>query len=275
MRTAETVLACCVVGLACFIGGQMSASGELKLWKSPAGSSAEAIVARDGAGVVIERDDSDSVDGSSHGSSGADTSAPDDPLNATSNEASLRLRLASPDTYMDDILASRDSSIVRWHDRLANPVRVFVGNGSALSGWKPDFVPVVRDAFDTWAGVGIPLRFLFVTDSASAEVQVRFVDEFDNGTSGRTVWSRDVNYWLVNAEVQLAIHHPGGGEVSPPQMRAIALHEVGHLLGLDHAANPENIMSAHIRARELSEADRATARLVYSVSPGSLKSGRN
>lgn len=273
MRTAETVLACCVVGLACFIGGQMSASGELKLWKAPAGNIAEVIVARDGAGVVIEHDDS--VGGRSPGRSDADTSTLSDLLNTASKEASRRLRLGSQDTYMDDILASRDSSIVRWHDRLANPVRVFVGSGSSLSNWKPDFIPVVRDAFDTWAGVGIPLRFLFVTDSAGAEVQVRFVDGFDNGTSGRTVWSRDVNYWLVNAEIQLAIHHPGGGEVTPPQMRAIALHEVGHLLGLDHAANPENIMSAHIRARELSEADRATARLVYSVPPGSIKSGQN
>jgi predicted Zn-dependent protease len=54
-------------------------------------------------------------------------------------------------------------------------------------------------------------------------------------------------------------------------MRAIALHEVGHLLGLDHTANPDNIMSARVRVRELSEADKATVRLVYAVEAGSLK----
>jgi predicted Zn-dependent protease len=51
----------------------------------------------------------------------------------------------------------------------------------------------------------------------------------------------------------------------------MALHEVGHLLGLDHAASPEHIMSARVRVRDLSEADRATVRLLYAVPAGSLK----
>ncbi len=132
-------------------------------------------------------------------------------------------------------------------------------------------LPAVRDAFDTWAQTGIPVRFTFVIDSASADVHVRFTERFDNGISGKTIWSRDSAWWLVSSDIQLALAHPGGGSVTPPQIRAIALHEVGHLLGLDHSSAAENIMSARIRVRDLTEPDRATVRLLYSIPAGSLR----
>jgi len=115
------------------------------------------------------------------------------------------------------------------------------------------------------------VHFTYVIDSASADVHVRFVDRFVNGISGKTVWSRDNGWWLISSDIQIALAHPGGGTVSPPQIRAIALHEVGHLLGLDHAAGRDHIMSARIRVRELTEADRATVRLLYSIPAGSLR----
>jgi predicted Zn-dependent protease len=54
-------------------------------------------------------------------------------------------------------------------------------------------------------------------------------------------------------------------------MQAIARHEIGHLLGLDHTADDSNIMSANVRVPELSEADRNTVRLVYKLPPGSVR----
>ena len=150
-------------------------------------------------------------------------------------------------------------------------MRVWIAEDAVLGGWNPDFVPAIRDAFDTWVQTGIPVHFTFVIDSASADVHVRFVDRFVNGISGKTVWSRDNGWWLISSDIQIALAHPGGGTVSPPQIRAIALHEVGHLLGLDHAAGPDHIMSARIRVRELTEADRATVRLLYSVPAGTLR----
>ena len=174
-------------------------------------------------------------------------------------------------TYIDELLAVRDSAIARWPDRVSRPLRVFVREGEELESWNPDFMPAVRDAFDTWVQASIPVRFTFVRDSASADIHVRFVPSFPNGISGKTVWSRDGFHWLLSSDIQLAVTHPNGGTITAPQMRAIALHEVGHLLGLDHSSNPDNIMSARIRVRELSEADRATVRLVYTVPAGSLK----
>jgi hypothetical protein len=46
---------------------------------------------------------------------------------------------------------------------------------------------------------------------------------------------------------------------------------VGHLLGLDHTLDTSNIMTARVRVRDLSAADRATMELLYTLPPGSVK----
>ncbi len=184
-----------------------------------------------------------------------------------------RLQQNASGTYINELLLSRDSSLARWPVRVANPIRVWVDEPVELNGWDENFPVSVRDAFDGWVEAGIPMRFTFVRDSASADVHVRFIPKFPTGISGKTMWTRTNDWWLVSADIVLSLTHPGGGPVSPLQMRAITLHEVGHLLGLDHTADFANIMSARVRVRDLSDADRATIRLLYSVPAGSTKDG--
>jgi hypothetical protein len=264
MKSAETLLVCCVVGLACFIAGQSIGSSTTTVHSEAGG----AIDARTPPVVTWQESDA------SHSVEQL-VSAPllITPERPTMPAADVRrhLSLAIEGTYLDEILLARDSALARWPDRTTRPLRVFVHEAESLAAWNPDFLPAVRDAFETWVQVGIPVRFTFVADAAGADVQVAFVDRFANGISGKTVWSRDGAYWLVSSTIDLAVTHPDGSTVTPPQMRAIALHEVGHLLGLDHTANPDDIMSARIRVRELSDADRATVRLLYSVPAGDVK----
>jgi hypothetical protein len=182
-----------------------------------------------------------------------------------------RLRQGEAGTYIASLLKARDSVLTRWPDRVLTPLRVWIGDGGALDGWDPLFPRTVQDAFAEWSRAEIPLRFTFVRDSATADVHVYFVERFANGISGRTIWSRDAAWWLVGGQIELALTHPLGDALSTPQLRAIALHEIGHLLGLDHVDDPEHIMAPRVRARELSEADRATVRLLYSVPAGSTR----
>lgn len=187
------------------------------------------------------------------------------------SELRRRLLQGAYGTYIGELLRSRDSSLTRWPVRVTNPVRVWVDEPVRLEGWDEQFPASVRDAFDVWVQAGIPMRFTFIRDSVSADVHVRFLPKFPTGISGKTMWSRTNDWWLVSADIVLSLAHPSGGPVSPLQMRAIALHEVGHLLGLDHTADFANIMAPRVRVRDLSDEDRATIRLLYSVPAGSIR----
>jgi hypothetical protein len=174
-------------------------------------------------------------------------------------------------TYIGDILNERDSNIARWPERNSRPLRVWVQSADKLADWNPVYVNQVRDAFTTWVSSGAPIPFTFVLDSGAADVHVTWVDHFDEQISGKTMWARDDNWWIVDANIAIALHHNHGEALDASAVRAIALHEVGHLLGLDHCADTANIMTPRVRVRELSDADKATMRLIYALPPGSVR----
>lgn len=266
MKVAEPMLLACVVGLACFIGGQTLGLHRGVIRSTSAGAIATAPSSR--AVATIESFGTTRPEVRSMAVA-PDANRPTRSLGARD----LRQRIAqgAAGTYIAELLAERDSAITRWPDRVSHPLRIWIAETERVREWNADFAPAVRDAFQAWVAVGIPIRFDFIADSASADVHVRFVETFPNGISGKTIWSRDVSWWLVSGEIELALSHPNGGTVSAPQMHAIAMHEVGHLLGLDHSGAADDIMAAHVHVRELSDADRATARLLYSMPAGSAK----
>jgi hypothetical protein len=181
-----------------------------------------------------------------------------------------RLQQNAAGTYIDEVLLDRDSALARWPDRVERPLRVWISNGKNIAGWQAGFENEVRIAFNTWGTVGIPVSFELAPDSAHADVHVKWIDRFSEPISGKTVWSRDDSWWIVDGDITIALHHRDGDPLDAPQVRAIALHEIGHLLGLDHTSDATNIMAPRVRVRELSSADQATIRLIYSVPAGKI-----
>lgn len=192
------------------------------------------------------------------------------------HRAEVRAAIAarSTGTFIPDILLLSDSTLQRWPDRRATPLRVFVSDqGPASSGRvRDDFLQAVREAFTIWEGVELPIRFAFVTDSALADVTVSWVTDFrGDPVLGRTKVVRDSKYWIIRSDVQLAtMRRDASGQLDPTVIRALAIHEIGHGIGLDHAADTTVIMAPKIRARALTLSDKATAQLLYSVPPGSI-----
>lgn len=174
------------------------------------------------------------------------------------------------ETYIGELFAAHDSTNFRWPERTRDPLRVWI-QPSALDGFTAAHLTTVRDAFDPWVSTGIPVAFDFTEDSTRAEILVTWVARYESRTTGRTRWVRDQHGWITGAGIELALAQPDGRVLDDAAVRAIARHEIGHLLGLDHTADEMNIMSARIRVSELSEADRATVRLVYKLPPGRLR----
>ena len=178
------------------------------------------------------------------------------------------LRMGEAGTYIAEILRARDSALARWRDRNGAPLRVWIQSTSKVDDWHKPYVTEVENAFMAWDTLRLPVRFKIVGDSAKADVHVTFIDRFKEPISGRTRWARDENYWITDASITLAVHHRTGEILEDDAMHAMALHEIGHLLGLDHTIDPSSVMASKVRVRSLSSADRATARLLYSVPAG-------
>ena len=186
-------------------------------------------------------------------------------------EVRRKLEQGANGTYIADVLVEHDSALARWRDRVDEPLRVWIDTAPPLEGWNADLVNQVRTAFEAWTETGIPIRFEFVADSAGADVDVTWVDRFDEPISGKTRWARDNRWWIVDGSITLALHHNSGPVLSSTAIHAIALHEVGHLLGLDHSRNIDNIMTPRVRVKTLSDEDRATMKLLYTLPPGAVR----
>jgi Matrixin len=221
-------------------------------------------------GHWLTRADGAQVESAAGEAAPASSAAPPAP-GLRKEEVRERLRQGGAGTYIDEILAQRDSALTRWPERVTNPLRVWVADARSLDGWDSSFPERVRDAFTEWTALGIPVHFTFVVDSADADIHISWINEFAEPISGKTLWSRDRHWWIVGGSITLALHHNGGERLDGSAIHAIALHEVGHLLGLDHTADLSNIMTPRVRVRELSPADRATVRLLYSLPAGSIK----
>jgi len=193
------------------------------------------------------------------------------PLDDDRAEVRRRLKDGEAGTYIADILRERDSALARWPDRRNTPLTVWIQPWSPIPDFSSGYVSRVREAFEDWDALHLPVHFAFVADSAQAEVHVNWIDHFNEPISGRTRWARDDDWAITDANITLALHHHLGEQLDEEAMRAMALHEIGHLLGLDHTTDSLAIMAPRVRVRALSAADRATVRLLYALPPGPVR----
>lgn len=187
------------------------------------------------------------------------------------SETRRRIRASAGSTYLNDMLAvSEDSMLRRWDNRTTAPVRVWFAPTHAAN-FQPSFLDAIRRAFAQWTAAGVPVRFEVVADSEQAEVVVRWRIQFEIERTGQTDLSWDENGKIQSAVVTLATFDPKGRAMETDDVRVVALHEIGHVLGLDHSADSTDLMFPTAKVRELSDRDARTVLLLYQLSPGSLR----
>jgi matrixin len=187
------------------------------------------------------------------------------------SDSRRRIRESGGYTYLNEVVAeSADSALHRWDDRAARPVRVYLPAGTAAN-FQPGFLDAVRSAFGRWADAGVPVRFALDADSAQAEVRFRWRVQFDIDRTGQTDLTWDQDGRILSSIVTIATFDPHGRPLSLEDIQVVAIHEIGHVLGLDHSSDSSDIMFPSTRVRDLSPRDIRTALLLYQLAPGSLR----
>lgn len=166
--------------------------------------------------------------------------------------------------YVEGPTGPVPATAARW--RIAEPATrtIRVAFASPPEGDVADFWAEARHAIDAWSAVpGLPVRFELVRTTDDPDVEFRSVDRFPVSQAGATRRQLSGDGFIDHVTVVLARFHADGTPMGREFRRLVALHEVGHVLGLPHSEHPGDVMHPGNRNLEISSRDRRSLRALY------------
>lgn len=141
--------------------------------------------------------------------------------------------------------------------------RVWIAGDPGVSGWRRDFPLAAREAFEEWTRIGLPVEFIFVSDSSDANLVIVWRRHIRQNLRSRSTWWVTEGDGFLHGEIEIVSAALLDWRPTDTFIRSLVLHEIGHLLGLEHDPMPHSIMARTIAVHGLSSRDIRQARLLY------------
>lgn len=152
------------------------------------------------------------------------------------------------------------------------PLRVYIAGADAIKSYRPEYEEAVRQSIDDWDKATLGQIGLKIVDSADqADITVNFVDDLHapalRAEAGKAQLTGNMD-GVNKADVLLLTISPFPDQLMTKDfMRMIAVHEIGHALGLTgHSPYEEDVMfPALSNQRGITSRDVATLYKLYEI----------
>jgi hypothetical protein len=162
-----------------------------------------------------------------------------------------------------------DSGTILWASDLSSGLNYDSGLYNA-----GQFDSALQSAFNAWENVA-SIDFETTGSFGSADITVDMAS-LAGATVGRATTSFAVlpgTDRILESEIDLDSNvewSPYGDSFGGLSFYAVALHEIGHAIGMEHVNDTSEIMNPFVEANELGDGDVAGARVLYGSDPGDV-----